>query len=50
MVQKLTQFGAFVEIQAGIDGLVHISDISWTKNIRNPKDVLSKGQKLMLKY
>ncbi len=49
VVQKLTQFGAFVEIQAGIDGLVHISDISWTKNIRNPKDVLSKGQEIDVK-
>jgi len=48
-VQKLTQFGAFVELDEGIDGLVHISDISWTKNIRNPKDVLSKGQDIEVK-
>ena len=48
-VQKLTQFGAFVEIDEGIDGLVHVSDISWTKNIRNPKDVLAKGQDIMVK-
>ena len=48
-VQKLTQFGAFVSIEEGIDGLVHVSDISWTKNIRNPKDVLSKGQDIKVK-
>ena len=48
-VQKLTQFGAFVSIEEGIDGLVHVSDISWTKNIRNPKDVLTKGQEIQVK-
>lgn len=43
-VRKLTDFGAFVEIEEGIDGLVHISDISWTKRIKHPSEVLKKGQ------
>jgi small subunit ribosomal protein S1 len=43
-VRKLTDFGAFVEIEEGIDGLVHISDISWTKRIKHPSEALKKGQ------
>jgi len=43
-VRKLTDFGAFVEIEEGIDGLVHVSDISWTKRIKHPSEVLKKGQ------
>jgi small subunit ribosomal protein S1 len=43
-VRKLTDFGAFVEIEEGIDGLVHISDVSWTKRIKHPSEVLKKGQ------
>ncbi len=43
-VRSLTEFGAFVEIEDGIDGLVHVSDISWTKRIKHPSDVLKKGQ------
>jgi len=43
-VRKLTDFGAFVEIEEGIDGLVHVSDLSWTKRIKNPSEVLKKGQ------
>jgi small subunit ribosomal protein S1 len=43
-VRSLTEFGAFVEIEEGIDGLVHVSDISWTKRIKHPSDVLKKGQ------
>ncbi len=42
-VRNLTNFGAFVELEEGIDGLVHISDMSWTKRIRHPKEVLNKG-------
>ncbi|MEE9219562.1 MAG: 30S ribosomal protein S1, partial [Acidobacteriota bacterium] len=42
-VRNLTEFGAFVEVEEGIDGLVHISDLSWTKNIKHPSDVLKKG-------
>ncbi len=43
-VRKLTDFGAFVEIEDGIDGLVHISDITWIKRIKHPSEVLKKGQ------
>jgi len=43
-VRKLTDFGAFVEIEEGIDGLVHVSDLSWTKRIKSPSEVLKKGQ------
>ncbi len=45
-VRNLTDFGAFVEVEEGVDGLVHISDISWSKNIKHPKEVLSKGQEV----
>jgi small subunit ribosomal protein S1 len=45
-VRSLTEFGAFVEIEDGIDGLVHVSDISWTKRIKHPSDVLKKGQQV----
>ncbi len=43
-VRKLTDFGAFVEIEEGVDGLVHISDLSWTKRVKHPSEVLKKGQ------
>jgi len=43
-VRKLTDFGAFVEIEEGIDGLVHISDLSWTKRVKHPSEVVKKGQ------
>jgi small subunit ribosomal protein S1 len=43
-VRKLTDFGAFVEIEEGIDGLVHISDLSWSKRVKHPSEVLKKGQ------
>ncbi len=42
-VRNLTNFGAFVELEEGIDGLVHISDLSWTKKIRHPAEVVKKG-------
>ena len=45
-VKNLTPFGAFVEIEEDIDGLIHISDISWTKRIYHPKEVLRKGQEI----
>jgi len=45
-INNLTQFGAFVELEVGIDGLIHVSDISWTKVIRHPKEILEKGQEL----
>jgi small subunit ribosomal protein S1 len=43
-VRNMTDFGAFVEIEEGIDGLVHVSDISWTKRIKHPSEVLRRGQ------
>jgi len=43
-VRKLTDFGVFIEIEEGIDGLVHISDLSWTKRIKHPSELLKKGQ------
>jgi len=45
-VQNLTQFGAFVELKDGIDGLIHVSDISWTKVIRHAKNILEKDQEV----
>lgn len=45
-VKSLTAFGAFVEIEEGIDGLVHISDISWTKRIYHPREIFRKGQEV----
>lgn len=43
-VRKLSDFGAFIEIEEGIDGLVHISDLSWTKRVQHPSELLKKGQ------
>jgi small subunit ribosomal protein S1 len=43
-VRKITDFGAFIEIEEGIDGLVHISDLSWTKRVGHPSEILKKGQ------
>src|SRR6202521_823791 len=43
-VRKLTDFGAFREIEEGIDGLVHISDLSWTKRVKHPSELVKKGQ------
>ena len=43
-VRNLTNFGAFVEIEEGIDGLVHISDMSWTRRIKHPSEVMKKGE------
>jgi len=45
-VRNLTNFGAFVEIEEGIDGLVHISDMSWTRRVVHPSEVLKKGDKV----
>jgi small subunit ribosomal protein S1 len=39
----VTDFGAFIEVEEGIDGLVHVSDMSWTKRIKHPSEVLKKG-------
>ena len=45
-VRNLTDFGAFVELEPGVDGLLHISDMSWTRNVGHPSEVLKKGQEL----
>ncbi|HEX8298922.1 MAG TPA: 30S ribosomal protein S1, partial [Rubricoccaceae bacterium] len=45
-VRNVTTFGAFVEIEPGIDGLVHVSDLSWTKRVKHPSEVVKKGQEL----
>ncbi len=45
-VTKLTDFGAFVEIEEGIEGLVHVSELSWIKRVKHPKEVLSIGEKV----
>jgi small subunit ribosomal protein S1 len=45
-VRNLTDFGAFIEIEDGIDGLVHVSNLSWTKRVKHPSEVLKKGEKL----
>ncbi len=45
-VRNLTTFGAFVEIEEGIDGLVHISDMSWTRRIQHPSEIMNRGDKV----
>ncbi len=45
-VKTITDFGAFIGLEEGIDGLIHISDLSWTKHVKNPSEVFKKGQKI----
>lgn len=45
-VRNLTDFGAFIEIEDGVDGLVHVSDISWSRRIKHPSEALKKGQEI----
>ena len=45
-VRNLTDFGAFIEIEEGIDGLVHVSNLSWTKRVKHPSEVLKKGERV----
>ena len=45
-VKSLTDFGAFVGLPEGVDGLIHISDLSWTKHVKHPSEILKKGQKV----
>ena len=45
-VKSITDFGVFVEIEAGIDGLVHISDLSWTRKVRHPSELFKKGDEV----
>lgn len=46
VVRNLTNFGVFVELEQGVDGLIHISDLSWTKKIRHPGEVVKKNQSI----
>lgn len=48
-VRNLTAYGAFVELEEGIDGMVHVSDLSWTRKINHPSELLKKGQDLEAK-
>ena len=48
-VRNLTNYGAFVELEEGIDGLLHVSDMSWTRKISHPNEMLEKGQELRCK-
>lgn len=48
-VRNLTDYGAFVQIEEGIDGLLHVSDISWTKKVPHPSEILEKGQEVTVK-
>src|SRR5690606_29554021 len=45
-VRNLTNYGAFVELEEGIDGLLHVSDMSWTRKITHPSEMLEKGQRI----
>ena len=45
-VRNLTEFGAFVEVEEGIDGLIHISDMSWSKRLKHPSEVVKKGDEV----
>jgi small subunit ribosomal protein S1 len=47
-VRNLTSFGAFVEIEPGIDGLVHVSDMSWTRRVGHPSEVIEKGDEVQV--
>lgn len=47
-IRNLASFGAFVEIKEGVDGLIHVSDMSWTKKVNHPSDLLSKGDNVEL--
>jgi small subunit ribosomal protein S1 len=46
VVRNLTNYGAFIEIEEGIDGLLHVSDMSWVRKVSNPSEVVQKGQKI----
>jgi ribosomal protein S1 len=46
VVRNLTDFGAFIELEEGIDGLVHISDMSWTTRVKHPSEILKKGEEV----
>jgi small subunit ribosomal protein S1 len=46
IIRNVTAYGAFVELEEGIDGMIHVSDISWTKHVVSPSEVLKKGEKI----
>jgi small subunit ribosomal protein S1 len=46
IVRNLTEFGAFVELEPGVDGLVHVSDMAWTRRLTHPSEVVQKGQEI----
>jgi small subunit ribosomal protein S1 len=48
-IRNITEFGAFVELEEGIDGLIHVSDFSWTKKIKHPGEVVKKGDSVTAK-
>jgi len=48
-VRNITEFGAFIELEEGIDGLIHVSDFSWTKKIKHPSEIIKKGDTLTAK-
>jgi len=48
-VRNITEFGAFIELEEGIDGLVHVSDFSWTKKIKHPSEIIKKGDSVTAK-
>ena len=45
-VRNMTAYGAFVELEEGIDGMIHVSDLSWTRKINHPSEVLKKGDEI----
>lgn len=45
-VRNVTSYGAFVELEEGVDGLVHVSDLSWDRSVKDPKQILKKGQQV----
>ena len=49
-MRNLTHFGAFIEIEDGIDGLVHVSNPSWTKRVKHPSEIVKKGEKVRLSF
>jgi small subunit ribosomal protein S1 len=49
-VRNLTDYGAFVELEEGIDGLLHVSDMVWNRPMGKPKDLLVKGQEIECRY
>ena len=48
-IKNVTDFGAFVEVYDGVDGLIHVSDMSWSKRIKNPEDIVKPGDKVKVK-